>query len=84
MGLLHCRQILYHLSHQGSSFPSKDMNKVRNELFKDLGQGLVDRGNKEPKGGSKMELTVATPRPKCRRERGRMVGREGEEAVGAR
>ena len=29
----------------------------------------MDRGNKESKGGSKMELTVAKSRPKCRRER---------------
>ena len=60
------------------------MNKVRNELFKDLGQGLMDRGNKESKGGSKMELTVATSRPKCRRERGRMVGKEAEEVARAK
>ena len=38
----------------------------------------------EPEGGSKVEVTVATPRPICRRERGRMVGKEAEEAAGDR
>jgi len=31
-GLLHCRQILYHLSHQGSLWDASSLTKVSREL----------------------------------------------------
>lgn len=53
--------------------------KRGNELCKDLRKGPVDRGNSKPKGGSKMEVTVAAPKPTCPRERQRVIGEQAEE-----
>lgn len=35
--------------------------------------------NSKPKGGSKMEVTVAAPKPTCPRERQRVIGQQAEE-----